>query len=106
VEDTDWKAIVSLYDTLMTIQPSPIVALNRAIAVAQNEGPERGLEEMNAIADSERLASYPFYSAAAGELELRRGRHDVARQHFQAALSHARNPMERQFLERRIDACA
>src|SRR5499433_1950064 len=60
VEDTDWEAIVSLYDVLMTTQPSPIVALNRAIAVAQSEGPQRGLEEINAIAGKERLASYPF----------------------------------------------
>jgi len=105
VEDTDWKLIVSLYDTLMAIHPSPIVALNRAIAVAQNEGPERGLEEIYAVTDSERLASYPFYSAALGELELRRGNHQTAREHFQAALSHARNPMERTFLEGRIAAC-
>jgi RNA polymerase sigma-70 factor (ECF subfamily) len=105
VEETDWAAIVSLYDILMTIRPSPIVALNRAIAVAQDEGPERGLEEINAISDSERLTSYPFYSAALGELEFRRGRQQAAREHFQTALSHARNPTERQFLERRIDAC-
>jgi len=105
VEDTDWEAIVSLYDVLMTTQPSPIVALNRAIAVAQSEGPQRGLEEINAIAGKERLASYPFYSAALGELEFRRGRQDAAREHFQTALLHARNPMERHFLERRIDAC-
>jgi len=105
VEDTNWEAIVSLYDVLMTTQPSPIVALNRAIAVAQSEGPERGLEEINAIAGKERLASYPFYSAALGELEFRRGRKDSARKHFQTALLHARNPMERHFLKRRIDAC-
>jgi predicted RNA polymerase sigma factor len=104
-EDIDWQAIVQLYDTLMKIRPSPIVELNRAIAVAQSEGPERGLEEIKAISDSERLASYPFYSAAFGELEFRRGRRQIAREHFQAALSHARNPMERHFLERRIEAC-
>jgi RNA polymerase sigma factor (sigma-70 family) len=104
-EDIDWQAIVQLYDTLMKIRPSPIVELNRAIAVAQSEGPERGLEEIKAISDSERLASYPFYSAAFGELEFRRGRRQIAREHFRAALSHARNPMERHFLERRIEAC-
>jgi predicted RNA polymerase sigma factor len=54
-EDTDWKTIVSLYDTLMTIRPSPIVALNRAVAVAQSEGPERGLEEIRSITDRDRL---------------------------------------------------
>jgi RNA polymerase sigma-70 factor (ECF subfamily) len=104
-EDTDWKAIVSLYDRLMTIRPSPIVALNRAIAVAQNEGPERGLEEIHLIADRDRLAAYPFYSAALGEFELRRARYETAREHFRTALALARNPMERSFLDRRIGAC-
>jgi RNA polymerase sigma-70 factor (ECF subfamily) len=101
-EDTDWESIVSLYDRLMTIRPSPIVALNRAIAVAQNEGPERGLEEIRSIADCDRLAAYPFYSAALGELELRRGRYQTAREHFRAALALARNPAERRFLDRRL----
>lgn len=104
-EDTDWQAIVSLYDTLMTIGASPIVALNRAIAVAQSEGAERGLSEIRAIPDRDRLARYPFYAAALGELELRCGRQDTAREHFRAALALARNPMERQFLDRRIGAC-
>jgi RNA polymerase sigma factor (sigma-70 family) len=105
VEDTDWAAIVALYDTLMTIRPSPIVALNRAIAIAQNEGPERGLEEINSIVGRDRLAAYPFYSAALGELEFRRSRHETAREHFRAALALARNPMERRFLEQRVSAC-
>jgi RNA polymerase sigma-70 factor (ECF subfamily) len=104
-EDTDWAAIVSLYDTLMTLRPSPIVALNRAIAVAQNEGPERGLDEMSAIIDRDRLAAYPFYSAALGELELRLGRNERAREHFRAALALARNSMERRFLEQRAATC-
>ena len=65
-EDTDWGAIVSLYDTLMTVRPSPIVALNRAIAVAQRDGPERGLEEIAAIADRSRLATIPVLCGGAG----------------------------------------
>src|SRR6516165_5204648 len=105
VEETDWAGIVALYNTLMAIQPSPIVALNRAIAVAQKDGPERGLEEIRAISDIDRLIAYPFYSAALGELELRRGRFSIAREHYQTALSLARNAMERRFLEQRIDAC-
>ena len=90
----------------MTIRPSPVVTLNRAIAVAQHEGLERGLAEIQAIADRDRLATYPFYAAALGELELRRGRHETAREHFRAALALARNPMERRFLEQRVRACA
>jgi RNA polymerase sigma-70 factor (ECF subfamily) len=104
-EDTDWARIVSLYDTLMTLRPSPVVALNRAIAISQRDGPERGLQEIRAIADHDRLASYPFYHAALGEFEFRSGRHQAAREHFQAALALARNPMERRFLDQRVTAC-
>jgi len=82
-----------------------VVALNRAIAVAQCDGPERGLEEIRAIADNDRLANYPFYSAALGELELRRGRWQVAQGHFRAAVALARNATERRFLEQRVEAC-
>jgi RNA polymerase sigma factor (sigma-70 family) len=105
VEDTDWGRIVWLYDKLMQLGPSPIIALNRAIAIAQHEGTERGLEELYAMENTERLAGYPFYPAAIGELELRRGRRDIARRYFRDALVLARNPMERRFLEVRISAC-
>jgi RNA polymerase sigma-70 factor (ECF subfamily) len=104
-EDTDWATIISLYDRLMAIRPSPIVALNRAIAIAQHEGPQRGLNEINAIQNSERLASYPFYHAALGELEIGSGHLEDAREHFAVALKLARNPMERSFFEHRIGAC-
>jgi len=103
--ETDWSKVVQLYDALISIVPSPVVALNRAIAIAQVEGPERGLAEITVIANRERLAAYPFYPAAMGELELRRGRHAEARQHFQAAVALARNPAERTFLECRERAC-
>jgi RNA polymerase sigma factor (sigma-70 family) len=105
IDDTDWKTIVSLYDTLANIRPSPVVALNRAIAVAQLDGPERGLEEIRRIADCDRLAAYPFYFAAIGEMELRLGRNEAAREHFRAALTLARNPMEQRFLKGRLRAC-
>jgi RNA polymerase sigma factor (sigma-70 family) len=104
-EDTDWAQIVFLYDKLTAIRPSPVVSLNRAIAVAQLEGSKRGLEEIEAIADRDRLAAYPFYSAALGELELRSGRSEIAREHFRAAVALARNAMERRFLEQRMAEC-
>jgi RNA polymerase sigma-70 factor (ECF subfamily) len=104
-EDTDWAGIVHLYDVLMTLRPSPVVALNRAIAIAQLEGGESGLKAIGAIADPHRLAAYPFYWAALGELALRQGDRQNARGHFRAALVRARNPMERRFLEQRIEAC-
>ena len=103
-EETNWGMIVSLYDQLMAMRPSPIVALNRAIAIAQREGPERGLREIRAIANSERLQDYPFYHAALGEFELRAGRLEDARAHFRAALALARNPMEQRFLAGRVAA--
>ena len=88
----------------MTIRPSPIVALNRAIAVSQDQGPERGLQEIHAIADRDRLSRYPFYFAALGELELRCGHRETAHQHFGDALARARNPMEREFFQQRMRA--
>jgi RNA polymerase sigma-70 factor (ECF subfamily) len=106
LEETDWRAVVSLYDRLMEIAPSPVVAFNRAIAVGQRDGPERGLRELEAIRDAERLAHYPFYPAAAGELELQRGDHDAARRHFASALGLARNDTERRYLEKRLAAAA
>ena len=103
-EETDWGRIVWLYDKLMRLRPSPVVALNRAIAIAQHEGTERGLEEIYAIENSDRLAAYPFYSAAIGELELRHGRREIACKYFRDALVQARSPMEKRFLERRVAA--
>src|SRR5262249_18835567 len=87
------------------VRPSPIVALNRAIAIAQDQGAERGLEEIRLISNGERLAGYPFYAAALGELEFRRGSYEAAHKHFRLARDLARNTMERQFFDRRLGAC-
>jgi RNA polymerase sigma-70 factor (ECF subfamily) len=104
-EDTDWAQIVWLYDILTAIRPDPIVALNRAIALAQRDGPERGLAELRAIDRTDRLADYPFFPAALAELELRCGDLDAARGHFRAAQALARNPAEQRFYARRLGAC-
>jgi RNA polymerase sigma-70 factor (ECF subfamily) len=104
-EQTPWEEIVRLYDALLQIRPSPVIALNRAVALAEHAGPERGLEALRSIAGAERLSSYPFYPAALGELELRLGRVAEARKHLGAALRLARNSAERRFLERRLCAC-
>jgi RNA polymerase sigma-70 factor (ECF subfamily) len=103
-EDTQWQVIVSLYDMLLQLRASPVIALSRAVAVAELEGPERGLSEIIAIAERERLARYPFYHAALGELELRCGRAQAAAEHFRAALALARNPDEKRFLTQRVAA--
>jgi RNA polymerase sigma factor (sigma-70 family) len=103
LQDTRWPMIISLYDSLLRIRASPVVALNRAIAVAQYEGAERGLAEIEKIADIERLVEYPFYYGALGELEHQRGNGALARTHFVTASARARNRLERQFFERRAN---
>jgi RNA polymerase sigma-70 factor (ECF subfamily) len=105
IEDTRWDEIVRLYDLALRIAPSPVIALNRAMAVAELEGPASGLLALAAIQGAERLDAYPFYAAARGELELRSGHTEAARAHFSAALRLARNDAERAFLERRVAAC-
>jgi RNA polymerase sigma-70 factor (ECF subfamily) len=105
LRDTDWQAIVAAYDRLLGIAPSPVVALNRAIAIGQRDGAERGLAELHAIVDRERLSHYPFYAAAIGEFESRRGNASAARRHFQIALALGRNDAERRFLEKRLLTC-
>ena len=102
---TDWREIVSLYDRLLAIAPSPVVALNRAIAVGERDGPAAGIAALDGIADRDRLARYPFYPAARGELELRRGERTAAHAAFADALALARNGAERRFLEKRLRAC-
>lgn len=103
--DTDWGAIVRLYDALLALRPSPVVALHRAIAVGQQQGPERGLAAIAAISGRERLERYPFYAAALAEMEFARGELPRARERFREALALARNPTERRALERRLAAC-
>jgi len=105
VAETDWTQIVGLYDRLMAIAPSPVVALNRAIAIAERDGPERGLDALRGIAAADRLRRYPFYPAAMGELERRRGNLAAAQRHFESAAALARNDVERRFLERRVREC-
>lgn len=100
--DTNWPTIVTLYDRLMALEPSPVVELNRAIAIGERDGAAAGLAALRAIADHERLAEYPFYHAAIAELELRLGRVTDAREDFAAAIRVSRNAMERRFLERRV----
>src|SRR5262249_40917781 len=100
-EETDWPTIVSLYDRLLAMTPSPLVALNRAIAVGQIDV-ERGIRELRSVTDVERLSAYPFYAAALGDLELRRGNIEEARRHFSTAHELARNDAERRFLEKRL----
>lgn len=103
---TDWASIVTLYDRLMVIAPTPVVALNRAIAIGERDGPERGLEAIREISDADRLSRYPFYPASIAEFERRRGNFSRADEFFGAAAKLARNAPERRFFERRRNECA
>jgi len=103
---TDWARIRDLYDVLYALKPTPIVALNRAIAVGQAQGPDSGVMELERIADRAALEGYPFYPAALGEFHRRAGRSGEARDCFKKALKLARNAAEARFLERRLTACA
>lgn len=98
---TDWTAIIALYDRLMRIAPSPVVALNRAVAVAERDGPDAGIAAIEAIADLERLSSYPFLAAALAELERRRGNVAAASVHWATAAGMARSSAERRYFEKR-----
>jgi predicted RNA polymerase sigma factor len=102
--ETDWQTIVRLYDQLLTFGASPVIGLNRAIALAERDGPELALVELRRLPDAGRLQSYPFFHATLGELELRLGRCESAREHFEAALGVARNDTERRFLRERLRA--
>ncbi len=97
---TAWSQIVALYDTLAQLSPSPIVALNRAIAVAEAEGPARGMQELAAL-DADALKDYVFYHAALGEVSARTGARAAAAAHLARAIELARSPQERAFLEKR-----
>jgi RNA polymerase sigma-70 factor (ECF subfamily) len=98
--ETDWRAIALLYDRLSRVAPSPVVALNRAVAIAMRDGPARGLVELAAL-DTE-LAGYPLHHAAKADLLRRQGDRAAARAAYAAALALTTNDPERRFLERRL----
>jgi RNA polymerase sigma-70 factor (ECF subfamily) len=98
-EDTDWARIVSLYDALRMTDSSPVIELNRAVAMAMAEGPELGLAELERI---EGLDRYHLLHSSRGELLRRLGRSEEASASFERALELATNPAERRLLERRL----
>jgi RNA polymerase sigma-70 factor, ECF subfamily len=102
VEATDWAQIVGLYDLLVQTAPSPVVELNRAIAVAMRDGPAAGLALIDAILASGALADYHLAHAARADLCRRLGRTAEARAAYQQALGLAQQEPERRFLERRL----
>ncbi len=99
---TDWNQIVSLYDVLRRAEPSPVVELNRAVALAMRDGPRVGLELIDAILEQGELANYHLAHAARAVLCRRLGQTAEARDAYQRALDLARQEPERRFLEHRL----
>jgi RNA polymerase sigma-70 factor, ECF subfamily len=99
--DTDWGQILQLYDRLLSIAPSPIVALHRAVAVAEVEGPAAALSIVDRLEDS-RTAAYYLFHAIRADLLRRLARYDEAAQAYKAAIARAENRKEREFLQRRL----
>jgi RNA polymerase sigma-70 factor (ECF subfamily) len=99
---TDWSEIVGLYRVLLRVDPSPVVELNHAVAVAMLEGPEAGLKLIDAILARGDLAEYHLAHSAQADLNRRLGRADAARAAYERALNLARQAPERRFIERRL----
>ena len=99
---TDWSRIVSLYDVLCQIVPSPIAALNQTAALAMRDGPEAGLAAIDAVMTSGELDDYAYAHAARADVLRRLGRVDAARTSYERALALTRQPTEQRFLRRRL----
>ena len=99
---TDWRQIVALYDQLVRIQPSPVVHLNRAVAIAMRDGPEAGLTHIDAVLEHGELANYYLAHSARADMYRRLGRTAEARSSYERALALTQQEPERQFLQERI----
>jgi RNA polymerase sigma-70 factor (ECF subfamily) len=102
VAATDWRQIVALYDQLARIQPSPVVQLNRAVAIAMRDGPEAGLAHIDAVLEHGELADYYLAHSARADMCRRLGRTAEARSSYEKALALTQQEPERQFLQERI----
>lgn len=103
VRATDWGRIVAFYDLLVAQAPGPIVALNRALAVAERDGVEEGRRQLVEVAGDKKLARYPFYWAALADLQRRADRPAEARASYERAIELSRSPAERASYRRRLD---
>ena len=104
-EDTDWRRIVAIYDVLVARQPSPIVELNRAVAVSMVDGPAAGLAILDALLQEPALKAYHYLPSVRGDFLQKLGRTADAKQEFERAASLTRNERERTLLLERAAAC-
>ena len=105
-DQTDWQRIVALYEMLVGLEPSPVVELNRAMAVAMANGPAAGLELVDRLREEPALEGYHLLPSVRGDLLARLGRHEEARVEFEQAASLTRNLRERRLLEERASSAA
>jgi len=105
-EETDWTRMVSLYDDLLKATPSPVIELNRAVAVGMAYGPAAGLEIVEELRGDPALKSYHLLPAVRGDLLMKLQRYDEAQPEFEQAASLTRNAKERELLLRRAAECA
>ncbi|PYQ62548.1 MAG: RNA polymerase subunit sigma-70 [Acidobacteria bacterium] len=104
-EETDWRHIVSLYDELLEMNPSPVAALNRAVAIAMSQGPRAGIDAVESIAARDSLREYPLLYSTLGELWLRSGNRSRAAEEFSRALELPSSMPEKRFLLRKLESC-
>ena len=104
--ETDWPRIVTLYAALAQLAPSPVVELNRAVALAMAFGPQAGLELIDTLMAEPSLENYHLLPSVRGDLLAKLGRFDEARPEFERAASLTRNARERELLRQRAAACA
>jgi RNA polymerase sigma-70 factor (ECF subfamily) len=105
-EETDWPAILRLYDALLALHRSPVYLLNRAIVVAQIDGPEAGIRALTEAGKDPALRHYHLYDATLGELHRRAGDIARARKHLEAAREKSNSRFEREIIDRRLAECA
>lgn len=103
-EATDWGRIVRLYETLLRVQPSPVIELNRAVAMAMRDSPDAGLDLLDALAERHRLDDYHLFHAARADLHRRAGHREAACHAYERALALTVQEPERRFLSRRLAA--
>jgi predicted RNA polymerase sigma factor len=105
MQDTDWPRIAALYAQLAQVMPSPVVELNRAVAVSRAQGAQAGLAIVDALVDISQLRDYSPLPAVRGDFLQQLGRFDEAREAFNRAASLTGNAREREVLQARADAC-
>ena len=103
--DTDWRAILRLYDALLSLHRSPVYLLNRAIVIAQIDGPRAGISALDEANQAAALCKYHLYDATLGELHRRAGDFKKARQHLEAARQKTDSPFDREIIDRRLAGC-